>query len=167
MPSPALTVEQPTVEAERLWREIAGQLREACILRRQGRHSAAATILEGQLPPLIRSWAAECALPGDEAKARLNQLFTDEQARVESHWIIARFLAEEHADSASRHLVAFPACPAALPAGVQSFFPPPARNAAMLFPAIPPRRIPLGDVVDMIDVARDLDRASVGRALFP
>ncbi len=167
MPSPALNVEQPTVEAERLWREIAGHLREACILRRQGRHKAAATILEGQLPPLIRQWASECALPGEEAKARLNRLFNDEQSRVESHWIIARFLAEEHTDSATRHLTAFPANSSALPEEARPFFPPAAHNTAMLFPAIAPRRIPIADVADMIDVARDLERASVGRPLSP
>lgn len=154
---------ESTAEVERLWREIAVHLREACILRRQGRHQAAATILERELPPLVRDWAAESALPAEAAKARLNQLFNDEQARVESHWIIARFLAQEHTDSATRHLAAFPAATAALPGDVTSFFAPAAHNVAMLFPAIPPRRIPIGDVVDMIDSARDLDRAAAGR----
>ncbi len=160
MPNPAQHAEQNTVEAERLWREIAGHLREACILRRQGRHQAAAAILERELPPLIRLWAAESALPSEEAKSRLNQLFTDEQARVESHWIIARFLTENPAaDSAVRHLVAFPTTPAGTPSGSRSFFAPVGSAPAMVFPAIAPRRIPIADVVDMIDAARDLDRA--------
>lgn len=155
MPSTALSTVQTTPEADRLWREIANHLREACILRRQGRHQAAATILERELPQLIRFWSAESALPAEEAKSRLNQLFADEQARVESHWIIARFLTEERtADQAVRQLAAFPAAPATA-------------LSAMIFPAIAPRHIPIADVVDMIDAARDLDRAAAGRPLSP
>lgn len=155
MPNPALQTEQTAAETERLWREIAGYVREACILRRQGRHQSAATIFERELPSLIRLWAAASALPAEEAKDRLNRLFSDEQARVESHWIIARFLTEERtADQAVRQLAAFPSVPS--PA-----------TSAMVFPAIAPRRIPIADVVDMIDAARDLDRAAAGRPLSP
>ena len=168
MPSPVPNTEQATAEAERLWRLIAGHLREACILRRQGRHHAAAEILERELPPLIRQWSTECALPAADAKARLNQLFTDEQARVESHWIIARFLAANNAPvPAADRLVAFPTAPAALPAGMQSFFAAPtsqATSAAMFFPAIAPRRIPIADVVDMIDASQEIARTA---ALHP
>ena len=155
MPTPAITEPIPA-EAERLWREIAGQVREACILRRQGRHLAAAEILEHTLPPMIRSWSGECALPAAEAKARLNQLFNEEQARVESHWLMARFLSDERsvADTA-RQLTAFPAVPVS---------PSP---SAMWFPAIAPRRIPLDAVVDMIDAARDLERSAAQRAHSP
>ena len=149
MPTLAPT-ELPTAEAERLWVEIAGQVREACILRRQGRHHATTEILERALPPLIRSWSAECALPAAEAKARLNQLFSEEQARVESHWIMARFLSDDPA--AARRLSAFPSEPTSMGA------------AAMWFPAIAPRRIRLDDVADMIDAARELDRSTVPAA---
>lgn len=145
-----VATELPSVEAERLWREIGGQVREACILRRQGRHHATTEILEHTLPPLIRSWGAQCTLPAAEAKARLNQLFTEEQARVESHWIMARFLNDDRATAAAaQHLSAFPSAPLSPNA------------SAMWFPAIAPRRIPLNDVADMIDVARDLDRRAV------
>ena len=168
MPSPVLNTEQATAEAERLWRLIAGHLREACILRRQGRHHAAAEILEHELPPLIRQWSTECALPTAEAKARLNQLFTDEQARVESHWIIARFLAANNAPGpATDRLVAFPSAPAGLPPGTQTLFASPAphaTSAAMFFPAIAPRRIPVADVVDMIDASQEIARTA---ALHP
>ena len=164
MPSPALNTVQSTAEADRLWRLIAGHLREACILRRQGRHHAAAAILERELPPIIREWAAACTLPAAEAKTRLNQLFTDEQARVESHWIIARFLAANNAPgNAADRLVAFPAAPAVAPSGMQSFFAAPpsqATSAAMFFPAIAPRRIPIADVVDMIDATQEIARSA-------
>ena len=164
MPSPAQNTEETTAEADRLWRLIAGHLREACILRRQGRHHAAAEILERELPPLIRQWSTECALPTAEAKARLNQLFTDEQARVESHWIIARFLAANNdPGNAADRLVAFPTAPAATPSGMQSLFAAPpsqATSAAMFFPAIAPRRIPIADVVDMIDATQEIARTA-------
>jgi hypothetical protein len=154
---PTLAITEPlTVEAERLWREIAGQVREACILRRQGRHLAATEILEHTLPPLIRSWAGESALPAAEAKARLNQLFTEEQARVESHWLMARFLNDDRAAAtAARQLNTFPAVP------VSSV------PSAMWFPSIAPRRIPLDAVVDMIDAARDLERSAAQLAHSP
>lgn len=158
MPTLAPT-ELPTLEAERLWREIAGQVREACILRRQGRHQATAEILERTLPPLIRSWATACKLPAPEAKARLNQLFNDEQARVESHWIMSRFLTDKQAsltaDAAARHLTAFPPTPTV------------SGPVTTWSPAIAPRRIPLGDVADMIDAARDLERCAVHAAQSP
>lgn len=167
MQSPALNTEPATVETDRLWRLIAGHLREACILRRQGRHHAATSILERELPPLIREWSAQCALPTEEAKARLNQLFSDEQARVESHWIIARFLADTPAPvTSAERLVAFPsALPdlqcASAPATAHS------TSAAMFFPSIAPRRIPIADVTDMIDAARDLERVAARRTLSP
>ena len=154
MPTLAPT-ELSTTEAERLWREIAGQVREACILRRQGRHHATSEILEHTLPPLIRSWGTECALPSTEAKSRLSRLFTEEQSRIESHWIMARFLNDERAATAARYLSAFPATPAS------------PNSAAMWFPAIAPRRIPLGDVADMIDTARELDRRALLAAHSP
>jgi hypothetical protein len=164
MPSPVPSTEQSTAEADRLWRLIAGHLREACILRRQGRHHAAATILEHELPPLIRQWSTECALPSAEAKSRLNQLFSDEQSRVESHWIIARFLAANNVPDADiGRLVAFPTTPAAPSSGIQSFFSGPASqatSAAMFFPSIAPRRIPIGDVVDMIDASQEIVRTA-------
>ena len=160
MQSPALNTEPATVEADRLWRLIAGHLREACILRRQGRHHAATAILERELPSLIREWSAQCALPTEEAKARLNQLFSDEQARVESHWIIARFLTDKTTPVASvDRLVAFPA---ALP-GQQCAFGQAtshSTSAAMFFPSIAPRRIPIADVVDMIDASQEIARAA-------
>ena len=168
MPLPVLSAVPTAADADRLWREIAVQLREACILRRQGRHHAAAEILERELPPLIRQWAVDCALPAAEAKARLNQLFADEQARVESHWIIARFLAANNAPgSATDRLVAFPSAPAALPPGTQTLFASPAphaTSAAMFFPAIAPRRIPVADGVGMIDASQELARTA---ALHP
>ena len=174
MPSPALNTVQSTAEADRLWRLIAGHLREACILRRQGRHHAAAAILERELPPIIRQWAAACTLPAAEAKTRLNQLFNDEQARVESHWIIARFLANNTGTDASAHqLVAFPRSAPDLPQGMRSFIAPTASNepsAATYFPAIAPRRIPIANVVDMIDDAQEFARTAAmqsGRPLAP
>lgn len=155
MPTPALTEPIPA-EAERLWREIAGHVREACILRREGRHLAAAEILERTLPPMIRAWAGECTLPAAEAKARLNRLFNEEQARVESHWLMARFLSEDStAAHTVRQLSAYPAVPVA---------PSP---AAMWCPPIAPRRIPLDAVVEMIDAARDLERCAAQRAHSP
>ena len=151
MPSLAPT-ELPAIEAQRLWREITGEVREACILRRQGRHQATTTILEHTLPPLIRSWSSESALPAAEAKARLNELFTQEQARIESHWLMARFLNEDTAAATTRYLSAFPAAPAS------------PNPVPMWLPAIGARRIPLDDVADMIDAARDLDRCAVHAA---
>ncbi len=165
MSTPFANPVEATVEAERLWREIGGQVREACILRRQGRHQAAATILEQGLPALIRSWAAESSLATAEAKAQLNRLFQDEQARVESHWIMARFIADgQPHDSAVRQLAAFPGAPMAAPADRPCFTGAAPSARAMVFPAIAPRRIPIEDVVDMIDAARDLERATARTA---
>lgn len=167
MPKAAPKSPVDNAETARLWREIGIQVREACILRRQGRQHAAATVLERDLPPLIRAWVLASELPSAEAKNRLNQLLDDEQNRVESHWILARFLAEEHGAEPAlpRHLRAFPAIPAALPAGLGAFFAAPSTDSAALFPTRPPRRIPIADVVDMIDAARDLERAPAGRPL--
>ncbi len=153
----------PLAEADRLWREIAVQLREACILRREGRHQAAAAILEHDLPALVRDWSAKADLPPAEAKARLNQLFNEEQARVESHWIMARFLAQEQAAATARNLSAFPSVVAAAPADAAAVLTPMIPRGTMLFPAIAPRRIPISDVVDMIDAARDLERTVAHR----
>jgi hypothetical protein len=142
---PATQTAQST-DADRLWHDLSCQLREACVLRRQGRLRAANTILEDELPAVIRAWAAASGLPGPEAKARLNQLFDDEQARVESHWLIARFLAGGNGS------VTPPTVP-----GVHVEL---HQNPAIQLPAVPLRRIPIADVVEMIDAARDMERTT-------
>jgi len=143
MTSPVVP-EPVSAAASRLWREITVQVREVCILRRQGRHGAATSIFENELPTLLRSWFSECGLPAPDAKDRLSRLFEDEQARVESNWMIARFLANESPDVAAhtRRLIAF--APDAAP--------------GMWFPAIGPSRIRIDDVNEMIDAARESAR---------
>jgi hypothetical protein len=134
-----------SAEADRVWRQIAAQFREACILRRQGRYAASAKLMEGELQPLIRDWFTLSGVPAEIAKERLAQLFNEEQARVESNWIIARFLADDPNVAAghTRRLAAFAAG---------------AASTGTWYPAIAPRQIPLDDVVDMIDAARASER---------
>lgn len=139
------------------WNEITTLFREACVLRRQGRHAAAATILEQQLPPLIRSWAFESRLPAGAAKARLQELFTEEQARVESSWLISRFVTTPTPLTVNATPVMQHVAPVAQPVS-------PARTAAF-FPQISPRRIPIDDVVGMLDMVREQERLSLPQAL--
>ena len=138
------------VEADRLWHEITRAFREVCILRRQGRHAASKAILAEGLPPLVRDWSVQCAQPPAEAKARLSALFEEEQARIESNWIVSRFLLSEPATLAAqaRQIVNLPATSARSPESLLTWFPP-----------LPPRRIRIDDVVDMIDAARDLEHS--------
>ena len=113
-------------------------------MRRQGRHGAASQIFEHELPPLLRSWFGECGLAAPDAKARLSKLFEDEQTRIESNWVIARFLTNDRAEAAAhtRRLTAFG----------------PEATPGMWFPALPPSRIRIDDVVEMIDAARESAR---------
>jgi hypothetical protein len=105
-------------------------------------------ILEQALPPLIREWSAVCGLPSDEAKARLRQLLADEQGRIESNWIVSRFLADdpETVAAQTRRFTAQPVAPA------------PSGPSATSYPPIAARRIRIDDVVGMIDAVRETDR---------
>lgn len=145
MPTTTVTSPIASAAAQQLWSELTRLFREACVLRRQGRHNAAAAILEKQLPAMIRGWAAESRLSANAAKARLQEMFSDEQARVESAWLISRFSAESPVTAAA-------AAPLAQPA---------ARPAAAWYPPISPRRIPIDDVVGMIDMVREHERLAV------
>lgn len=137
-----------SARATQHWNELTQLFREACVLRRQGKHVAAAAILEKQLPEIIRAWAFESRLPAGTAKARLQELFTEEQARVESSWLISRFVATPTVTTVMP--VRESAAPAAQPVS-------PARTAAF-FPQISPRRIPIDDVVGMLDMVREQER---------
>ena len=133
-PCPHLSPSGGWIPAARYSHAVAAPLvLQSC---RQGRHAAAAAILERDLPPGSREWYAASGLPAAAAKERLGRLFNEEQARVESHWIRAR-------------VGAAPA-PASAPAS------PP--YPGMQFAPIGPRRIPVDDVTDMIDAARELSR---------
>lgn len=150
-----------SARATQHWNEITQLFREACVLRRQGRHVAAAAILEQQLPAVIRSWAFESRLPAGTAKARLQELFTEEQARVESSWLISRFVTTPTPLTVNAAPVASPVMQHVAPIA-----PPvsPARTAAF-FPSISPRRIPIDDVVGMLDMVREQERLSLPHAL--
>jgi hypothetical protein len=140
----------PTTPPERLHSEIVARFREVCILRRQGRHQAAAEILRRLLPDLVRRWAATCTLGADQAKDHLRALFLAEQERVEHGWIVSRFLSETpigHRGDASVSLARYAH---RLAEGQADVSVAPAQHAS--------ERIPLHDVPGMIDYSLERER---------
>lgn len=145
----------PTTPPEHLHAEIVARFREVCILRRQGRHEAAAEILRGSLPELVRQWAATCTLRAEHAKQHLRALFLAEQERVEQGWIVSRFLSGA-APTHRKASVSLARFAHRLAEGQ-------AHDAFADVPR-PPERIPLHDVPGMIDYALERERLARRRS---
>lgn len=85
-------------DRNRLWKRIGDDFRQACLLRREGKGSEATQILEKNLPETIAAWARVCGLREPERRERLNQLFEQEQRRVDDIWLSQQIILRQMRD---------------------------------------------------------------------
>jgi hypothetical protein len=71
------------IEATEAWKEVVSQFRSLCLMRRQGKTADSGMILEQQLPRKIAAWSKSAALDAEVKRAQLEQMFREEQRRVE------------------------------------------------------------------------------------
>lgn len=85
-------------DRNRLWRRIGDDFRQACLLRREGKSEDATAILEKRLPETITAWARVCGLRETDRRERLNQLFEQEQKRVDDIWLSQQIILRQMRD---------------------------------------------------------------------
>ena len=84
-----------TVVTTGLWREIDEAVREACILRAEGREAESMRILQDQLPGLISAWSRGTGRPAETLQQELRELFARVQQQVATATICKRLVMRE------------------------------------------------------------------------
>lgn len=85
-------------DRNRLWKRIAEDFRQACLLRREGKAAEATEILEKRLPEVIAAWSRVSGLREPERRDRLNELFEAEQKRVDDIWLSQQIILRQMRD---------------------------------------------------------------------
>jgi hypothetical protein len=82
----------PTVVTTDLWREIEESVREACILRAEGRETESMRILQTDLPAMIAAWSRGTGRPAEVCQQELRELFARVQQQVATATICKRLV---------------------------------------------------------------------------
>lgn len=86
-------------QPDQLWSRIVEDFREACILRKNGRHDESNELLQQILPREIAEWAKLPQPAGVNRRTKLEAMFRDEQRRVDDAFFVQRIVTsqlEEH-----------------------------------------------------------------------
>lgn len=86
-------------QPDQLWSRIVEDFREACILRKNGRHEESNELLQQILPREIAEWAKMPQPVGTNRRTKLESMFRDEQRRVDDAFFVQRIVTsqlEEH-----------------------------------------------------------------------
>lgn len=86
-------------QPDQLWSRIVEDFREACILRKNGRHEESNELLQQILPREIAEWAKLPQPVGINRRTKLESMFRDEQRRVDDAFFVQRLVTsqlEEH-----------------------------------------------------------------------
>ncbi len=134
-----------------LWNEIVRWTFEACILRKEGRERRVAELLQERLPALIRAWSQRCGLDAETCKQQLRGLFSRAQENVEFGFIQRRLIVEEICQR-----LASVSAPAAA-----------ALKAEASGPVGLRRRVPIGDISQMLDALAEAEFETMGEAVLP
>lgn len=151
MPSPtAATPARPA-----LWDEIVGITREACLLRQEGREKEAVALLQQTLPPVIRQWSNTCGQTPEHCREELRSLFAREQQTARAVTLQRRRIVEE----VCARLQAHPRTSDAME-----------RRTGTKVAATPiqlQRRVPIDDVVGMLDALQQVEHTVMDEAIVP
>jgi hypothetical protein len=134
-----------------LWNEIVRWSFEACILRKEGREERVTELLQDRLPSLIRAWSSHCGLSAPACKEQLRSLFVRVQENVEIGFVQRRLIVEEICARFSGPAPRADARPAPAPSGSVGLR----------------RRVPFGNIPDMLDALADAEFEAMGEAVLP
>ena len=133
----------PPARTAELWWALEVSVREACVLRIEGREPEALAILQQELPPLIEQWSRSAGLATADCQQKLREMFSRVQQEVSTASICKRLV-------------------------LQSFAPGVGRRGATSEPVHVQRRIPLADIPGMLDALEEGERtAAFRRRHFP
>ncbi len=85
-------------QPDQLWSKIVEDFREACVLRRSGRYEESNELLNHILPGEIAAWARSPLPFGTDRRARLENMFKEEQRRVEDAFFVQRLVTSQLED---------------------------------------------------------------------
>lgn len=126
-----------------LWQAVESSIREACVLRAEGREPAAIEILQHKLPPLVSEWSRGTGLPGEHCQTMLREMIAQVQQQVATAAICRRLV-------------------------LQSVSPGAARTAGRSESVHVSRRVPFADIPGMLDALEEGERmAAFRRQHFP
>ena len=78
-----------------LWISLVDQFREACVLRRNGRHDESEHLLQTELPNKIAAWSKQPMPAGTDRRSALETMFQEEQRRVEEAFFVQKLVATQ------------------------------------------------------------------------
>jgi hypothetical protein len=127
--STSRSIQKGNAQTGAAWDEIVRLTFEACLNRREGREHIAQLILQQTLPAAIGAWAASSGLHADACRETLKAMFDRVREQVTMAAVQRRMILGDLAKRTAR------------PAG-------PAAAEGKIFLS---RRIPIGDISDMLD----------------
>lgn len=120
------SIKKGNAQSGAAWDEIVRLTFEACLNRREGREHIAQLILQQTLPSAIGAWSASCGLHADVCRETLKAMFERVREQVAMAAVQRRMILGDLAKRATR----------------------PASAEGKIFLS---RRIPIGDISDMLD----------------
>ena len=78
-----------------LWISLVERFREACVLRRNGRHAESEHLLQNELPQQITAWSKQPLPAGVDRRSALETMFQEEQRRVEEAFFVQKLVATQ------------------------------------------------------------------------
>ena len=78
-----------------LWSSLVEQFREACVLRRNGRHEESEHLLQTDIPNKIAAWSKQPLPVGIDRRGALESMFQEEQRRVEEAFFVQKLVATQ------------------------------------------------------------------------
>ncbi len=152
----------PQVEpADARWAELERWTLEACVLRAEGREAEAVRVLQERMPSLIRDWSTHCRLPKPSIQERLRRMFADKQDFV-ARGLAQRRLITSELIARGRDIEASIPRPANASSAQGS-----GASVRSTAPVGLRQRVPLGDVVGMLDGLAEAEREARREAIWP
>lgn len=123
----------PTAQSAEHWRVLEDTVREACVLRAEGREALATAIVQDRLPELIGQWSRGAGLARERCQQELRELFARVQQQVTTATICKRLV-------------------------LQSVDPQAPRGGEASAPVHISRRVPIDDIPGMLDALDEGER---------
>jgi hypothetical protein len=143
IPATTTSPSSPAVRTAELWQAVESSIREACLLRAEGREPAAIQILQHALPPLVAEWSRGAGKPSAQCQQLLRELIAQVQQQVATAAMCKRLVLRSVAPQAAQ---------------------PEGRSEAVRLS----RRVPLADIPGMLDALEEGERtAAFRRHYFP
>ena len=142
------------------WSELERWTLEACVLRAEGREAEAVRVLQERMPGLIREWSVHCRLSKPVIQERLRRMFADKQDFV-ARGLAQRRLITSELIARGRDVAAGTNTDATVSVANRPVATRPPGPVGLR------QRVPLSDVVGMLDGLAEAEREARREAIWP